>query len=277
MKQLAISNQDYREIDAISNSELKLINDNPGDFIWNKNAPEDKTKSVALDFGTALHTALLEPEKFNGNHTIYDQTKTRESVAFQKFIAERDNPNEIILFEHEYEKIRLIVDSAKAHPTFKHYLELCQDREKSILGDYMGVPCKIRVDLKDDATGTICELKSSADLSEWRESALWKNPLFKFDYGHAAAFYMDVYQELLGIPVNEYQFLVCQKSIKMGRYPVGVFSLSRDELTRYGFFERMQNNVLEYKERMKKGDWIYSEKFPLFNIPQSETLDISYD
>ena len=60
-----LTNEEYRAIDAISNGELQQIANNPADYIWAKTAPVDTTKTAAFDFGTALHTALLEPELFN--------------------------------------------------------------------------------------------------------------------------------------------------------------------------------------------------------------------
>ena len=276
MEQLDITNEEYRDIDAISNSELLMIEHTPSDFIWAKNAPKDNTKTAALDFGTVLHTALLEPQKFENSFVIYDQTKSRDTVKFNSFMQEQAE-NAIVLLESEYDKVRLMAASAHAHPTFSKYLKVCPEREKSIIGDFHGVKVKIRPDLKCDGISTISELKSTADLSEWRESVIWKNPMFKFNYGHSAAFYMDVYQEYLGMPVDTYTYLVCQKSINCGRYPVGVFTISREELTRYGFFDRVYSNIEKYKECKASGDWTHLEPFPLFNVPNVEELDIVYE
>ncbi|SUC45671.1 Exodeoxyribonuclease 8 [Providencia stuartii] len=56
-----ISNEDYHNGLGISKSQLDLINESPADFIWHRDAPVDKEKTKALDFGTALHCLLLEP------------------------------------------------------------------------------------------------------------------------------------------------------------------------------------------------------------------------
>ena len=60
-----LSNRDYHRDDSISKSGLDLIDENPSQLIWSKNAPRDVEKEKPLDFGTAVHTLLLEPEKFN--------------------------------------------------------------------------------------------------------------------------------------------------------------------------------------------------------------------
>jgi exodeoxyribonuclease VIII len=259
-----LTNEEYRAIDAISNGELQQIANNPGDYIWNKKAPIDATKTAAFDFGTALHTALLEPEQFNDSVIIYGQTKTRDTVKFHQFM-ETQEKNAIVLLESEYDKLRFTVDSALAHPAFKSYLESCEYKEASIVGEYRGIKVKIRPDICSDKFGIIGDLKSSADLSDWRDSARWKNPLFKLGYGHTAAFYMDVYQEYLGRPVNEYTFLVCQKSINCGKYPVAVIVITRDELEMYGFFDKVYANIDTYKQCVEINDFNHVERFPIFS------------
>ena len=275
MKPLKISNEEYREIDAISNGELQQIANNPADYIWAKSAPVDTTKTAAFDFGTALHTALLEPELFNESVIIYDQTKTRETVKFHQFI-ETQEKSAIVLLESEYNKLRFTVDSALAHPTFKAYIDSCEHKETSIVTELAGVKVKIRPDMHSDKLGIIGDLKSSSSLDDWRETARWKNPLFKLGYGHTAAFYMDVYQEYLGRPVNEYTFLVCQKSINCGRYPVAVITVTRDELDMYGFFDAVYLNLAVYKECLESNDWIQAERFPIFPGFDGE-LQVSFE
>ena len=275
MKLLKITNEEYRDLDAISNGELQQIGNNPADYIWNKSAPIDTTKTAAFDFGTALHTALLEPELFNDSVVIYDQTKTRETVKFQQFMQTQPK-DAVVLLESEYDKIRFTVDSAMAHPTFKSYIESCEHKETSIIVDLQGVKCKIRPDMHSDKLGIIGDLKNTADLSDWRDTARWKNPLFKLNYGHTAAFYMDAYEEYLGRPVNAYTFLVCQKSINCGKYPVAVITVTRDELEMYGFFEQVYTNLAIYKECVDSGDWNHIERFPAFGGLESE-MQVSFE
>jgi exodeoxyribonuclease VIII len=60
-----MTQEEYRAVDALSNSELQLIARSPSEIEWSRNAPVDNTKTAAFDFGTALHAALLEPDTFN--------------------------------------------------------------------------------------------------------------------------------------------------------------------------------------------------------------------
>jgi len=275
MKLQKITNEEYRSIDAISNGELQQIAHNPADYIWAKTAPIDTTKTAAFDFGTALHTALLEPELFNSQVVIYDQTKTRETVKFQQFL-ETQTKCSIVLLESEYDKLRFTVDSAMAHPTFKAYVDKCEHKEVSIIGELNGIKVKIRPDMCSDKLGIIGDLKSTASLDDWRNTARWKNPLFTHGYGHTAAFYMDVYEEYLGRPVNEYAFLVCQKSINCCRYPVAVITVTGDELEMYGFFEKVYANLETDKECLQTGGWGHIERFPVFHGFDSD-VQVSFE
>ena len=270
--QQKLTMEQYKSIDAVSNGELLTIERNPSDYIWNKNAPTDELKTSALDFGTMTHTALLEPELFGKNLVIYDQTKSRETVKFAQFMKDVSKES-IVLLESEYDKLRLMVDSAKAHPTFMHYLQLFTEFEQSITTELEGVAVKIRPDCQNNDIGLIGDLKTTADLDAWRESVTWRNPLFTFNYGHTAAFYMDAYQAHIGKPVNEYYFLVLQKNISLGKYPVDVVRITREECERYGFFDRVYANLEEYKARKASGDWLSVSNFPVFNVDNNVTVE----
>ena len=59
-----ISNEDYHASEGISKSGLDMINKSPASYIWQKSAPTDDSKTGPLDFGTAFHCLLLEPDEF---------------------------------------------------------------------------------------------------------------------------------------------------------------------------------------------------------------------
>ena len=275
---LNITQKEYRAIDAISNSELLLVERSPSDLIWSRNAPTDNTKQSALDYGTVLHAALLEPSTINDLVDVYTDTKTRETKAFQQYAAENADSGKLILLEAEWDKIRLSVDSALSHPTFIKMIAEATHKEVSIITELEGVKVKIRPDLLivNNDSCIIGDVETTASLSDWRESAIWKNPLFTHNYGHTAALCLDALSAHLGYQVNEYHFLVVSKSIVMGRYPVAVISVSREELERYGFFNRVYANLARYAECKASDNWVSYERFPLFPVSDNE-VDISFE
>jgi len=273
-----ITQKEYRDLDAISNSELLLVERSPSDLIWSRNAPTDNTKQSALDYGTALHAALLEPDTINNLVDVYTDTKTRETKAFQQYATENAGSGKLILLEAEWDKIRLSVDSALAHPTFAKMIAEATHKEVSIVTELEEVKVKIRPDLLivNNNSCIIGDVKTTASLSDWRESAMWKNPLFTHNYGHTAALYLDALSAHLGYQINEYHFLVVSKAIEMGRYPVAVISVSREELERYGFFNRVYANLARYEECKASDNWVSYERFPLFPVADNE-VDISFE
>lgn len=264
---------EYQSAQGISNGGLQMIEKNPSKFAWIQNAPQDPTKSSAASFGTVTHTALIEPELFEGSFLI-GPTKSRDTKAFIEFKGE--HPDKLVLLESEYDQIRLTVDSAKADPTLTKYLsEMEFDPEASIFVDdpeRPGVVRKIRIDVNYAEYGfnEIGDVKTTKDIEDWRSPLPWKNPLFAYGYGHTAAYYLDTASLHYGRSIDVYTFILIQKTAEFGRYPVEVFSITREELEMYGFFDQMNANLDEYEERKNADDWVSVSRFPVFNIPAGE-------
>lgn len=267
MKTLSLTNDEYRQKEGVSNSELMLIERSPSDYMWAKNAPRDEMKTAAFDFGTALHTAILEPEKFNDQVIVYSQTKTRETKAFQEFMLSQSK-NSIILLESEHDKIRFAADGAKYHPAVNRLLTIKSDKEGSIFvkDKERGITRKIRPDLDYVLHGNpaLADLKSTANLADWRQDARWKNPLFTHGYAHTAAYYMDTASLEYGVQIDEYIFIVVQKAIEMGRYPVAAITITRQELEMLGAFDQVNYNLDTYATCLHSNNWDSVERFPMF-------------
>ena len=269
--------QTYREADGLANSELQLFDKNPASYMWNKQAPTDVIKVTSADFGTALHTSLLEPELFDDSVLVSD-TKGRTAEAFHKMqMAHKDK---IILTETEYNKIKIMTESAKCDPMFNHALQSKGICEASIFvtDPTTGVAMKIRPDkvIMNDQV-MLADVKSSADLDEWRQDKQWLNPLFKFGYGFTAAYYLHAGSIHFNQELTKYTFLVVSKSARMGKYPVSVFIITKDELIEYGFWQQMLDALSEFAKREKSGNFMSYEKFPEFHIYNEESVEVTFE
>jgi len=257
----------YRSVEAVANSDLLLVERNPSDVIWSREAPSDPTKTAAKDYGTAVHTGLLEPELFDKSVLVFGATKTRNTKAFEEFEAE--NKGKIVLLESEYDQLRLTVASAKAHPSVNRFLfELESVREGSIYvkDKERDIMRKIRPDNNFlPGVPLIGDVKTTSDIGAWRENVRWRNPLFTLNYGHGAAFYLDTASLHYGENIDEYLYLLISKSAELGRYAVAPITITREELEQYGFFDRMRNNLDKYAECYHSGNWFGVERFPRFN------------
>lgn len=72
---------------AVSSSGLKLLLRSPAHFVAGQGASEETT--AALEFGTALHTALLEPEKYREQYVTKPDInrRTKEGKALAETIG----------------------------------------------------------------------------------------------------------------------------------------------------------------------------------------------
>ena len=271
-KKLFIPNDEYRNMEGVANSDLMMVQRNPSDYIWSKNAPRDASKSTVADFGTALHTALLEPDNFD-SQVLESSVAGRTTKKFAQEVIE--NPGMIVLTADEIKQVKNMQTSGMAHPMFAQLMNAKGDRESSIFAEdkERGIVLKIRPDIDHyESRGALTDVKSTANLGDWRQAVEWKNPLFIHNYGHTAAFYMYAASLFYGEDVSIYHFAALQKSVEFGRYPVGVFTITRSECEDYGFWSQMLNNLDTYAECFHSNEWVYDERFPQFRTVESMEL-----
>jgi len=269
---------EYRDADGLANSELQIFSKNPSSYIWNQTAPTDSKKASTADFGTCLHTSLLEPELFDES-IIVSSIKGRDAAAFAKDQAMW--PDKIVLTDNEHKQIVIMTESAKCDPMFKRLLEAEGDCEVSIFVDdpETGLRLKIRPDkiVRGKFQPLLCDVKSTASIDEWRMDKPWLSPLFKMGYGFTAAYYMYAASIFYGVEITDYYFMVVSKSAILGRYPVSVFVITKEELVDLGFWSEMLDTLSSFARYKKSGKWASFEKFPVFNIYQDDVVDVKYE
>jgi len=269
----------YRAANGLANSDALMIECNPSDFVWSKSAPRDNRKANTMDIGTALHCRLLEPEKYKD--TIFvSSVKGRSTKKFQD--EQDEHKDKIVITQEEFDHIELMGKSVYAHPSARGLLNLVGDCESSVFAKdkLTGVNLKCRPD-KDavESNGIIIDVKTTMSLDDWRSDKEWINPLYKFNYGHQASFYTDVLEQHYNTTIESFVFLVVQKSIKLGRYPVGVFQISRDELIGMGFWDKHRANIDKFKRCTDNDDWVHSESFNFksnFNEDFSDDIEVTF-
>lgn len=270
----------YRNADSLANSDALMIADNPSDYIWSSKAPRDNRKANTMDIGTALHCRLLEPEKYE--ETIFvSSVKGRSTKKFQD--EQEEHKDKIVITQEEFDHIELMGKSVFAHPSAKGLLKLVGDCESSVFAKdkLTGVELKCRPD-KDavESSGMIIDVKTTMSLDDWRSDKEWINPLYKFNYGHQASFYTDVLEQHYNTTIESFVFLVVQKSIKLGRYPVGVFQISRGELVEMGFWDQHRSNIEEFKRCTDEDDWVHAENFNFksnFDEDFSDDIEVTFE
>lgn len=248
-----ISNEDYHKGDGVSKSNLDDIAKCPAIYQWKKKAPECEEKKSALNMGTALHCLLLEPQCFDERFLVipkFDLRTKKGKEDREQFINEHYSPDRIIITEDEDQKLRLMRDSAFAHPTAKKLLEMEGYYESSIywIDDETQILCKIRPDklVMNEKTSMIIDIKKTNDIENFGKS------IELYRYHVQDAMYCEGYKKQFGI-FPHFVFIAVSETIDCGRYPVRVFVLDDyDKEIGYQLFRRDLNS---YAECIKNNTW----------------------
>lgn len=171
--------------------------------------------STAQMIGTAVDCALTEPERF-AEVVVPCPTKTRNSNAYRELRA--DQPDAIILTETEMEQVTGTVAAIRATPHIAKYFDAVppEDLQCVIRFDVetehgRTLRGKGRLDLPIFQAGTIIDLKTCLDASEWE----FERAVNRFGYDFQAAYYMHG-AWALGLDVDLYYCLAVEKAPPYG-------------------------------------------------------------
>lgn len=155
--------EDYHAIEAMSASGAKKMLRTPQHYKMMRT--EQSTPTDAMQFGTAVHCAVLEPDSFEARvvrSEKFDRRYKEQKAAAEAFAAE--HAGKLILDPYAFDAVRRCADNVRAHPAAVRLLAGAKF-EVSILwrdGKY-DVPCKLRADALNH--GGIIDLKTTTDAS----------------------------------------------------------------------------------------------------------------
>lgn len=251
-----LSNEEYHRAPGISKSGLDLIASNPSTYMWQQGAPVDAEKLDALDAGTALHCALLEPAEFDKRFIVMPEFNLRSvdgRSSRDSFMAETANEGKTVLTTEVHRQLRLMRDSAHAHPVVQMIMEAKGFNESSIFWNDKdtGVMCRIRPDRHiwtDDFGPVIVDVKKCAGIDRF------EHHVEEFRYHVQHAMYVDGYQ-------NHYSesplfwFLVVDSSCSAGRYRVDVVDLPQEWVD--AGYELYRRDLETYHACRQNNDWLH--------------------
>lgn len=156
----------YLTLDAMSASGIERLRRSPLHFRHWKDTPSEETDAMRL--GTALHTALLEPELFRGRYVrgIEGDGRTKAVKDARAALAE-EFPGATILTPQQWDDLTGMRDAVMAHPRARSFFEGEGDNELTgvWLDPITGVACKMRLDRDVPRAAVIVDLKSTRDAS----------------------------------------------------------------------------------------------------------------
>ncbi len=253
-----MSNEDYHKRDEVSKSQLDLIASSPSDYMWAKNMPDVSTK--AFDFGTAGHTIVLEPEKWESDYVLPLDIPRRSNAEKAEHAAFNEaNADKIILTRKDYDMVLDCRESIMAHPTARMIIEGSARTEVSFFNTdkTTGVGQRCRLDLDFLERGIIADLKFIDKIENFSKH------IHEYRYHVQDAHYKEVVAEETGIASDDlsFIFIVCGKERGAGRHPVRVLELTGRAK---GVGMKLRNrDMATYAERMESGNWIHIAEIDL--------------
>ena len=177
---------DYLALPAMSASLIEYFRRSPEHYQHALRVPRSPTP--ALERGTALHLAILEPETFaghyvtlgqcegerkDGEHCAYRSSAYRDGQSFCKSHdpakGEPPEPGVEVLPEADYASVLGMRDAVLRHPRARSLFEGRGELEVTGVWEdpETGVLCKIRPDRLVERANLSVNLKSTRDASPW--------------------------------------------------------------------------------------------------------------
>ena len=209
----------YHALDAIGKSDLDKIAHSP--MHW-KYAEREETPAMRI--GSAVHCAVLEPERFSADYVIAPECDKRTKAGKEQWVEfETANPGKTILCADDGLLCNRIADAVRSH---HGALELLTNGRPEVsalwCNDEFRTRCRARFDwLRDD--GLIVDLKTTTDA---RPTAFARS-CASFRYHVQAAWYQDGHFYAADTPPLGFVFIAVEKTAP---YAVALYELDDEAI-----------------------------------------------
>ncbi|MEE8240114.1 MAG: PD-(D/E)XK nuclease-like domain-containing protein [Nitrospirales bacterium] len=232
-----ISVEEYERADAARSTTLRLFDRSAAHA--RQSILEPRAPTTALDLGTGLHSAVLEPDRFEQEYVAVPKVDRRTKVgkeAWARFIEE--HPDQERLPQEDYDKCLKVRDALAIHSTAHELLSGQGFNEVSVMWRERttGMMCKARLDRLTLYSGYPCimDLKSARDASIWG----FGKAIADYELHFQAAMYLDGLDTLSPQP-RRFVFLVIEA---FPPWAIGTYELRNEalELGRNDYLRALQ-------------------------------------
>jgi len=267
---LDLPRAEYEAIDAANYSTLKLFEQSPAHARERMLHPTEPTD--AMELGTAIHTALLEPEKFATQYIAaptFDRRTAAGKAAWVEF--ESKHPGRNYLAPDEMEICVGIIKTIDENETARLLLRGEGRNEVSVVwkDEESGLLCKGRIDRFTVlySWSVVVDVKSTASaypIEFTKQSA-------RMGYHVQAAFYMDGLRSLAPAE-RRYIILAIEKD-----RPYGISAMELDEQAVADGRARYRTYLKQYADAKRTGIWPgYPSGITPLSLPKWAQKDASY-
>jgi hypothetical protein len=244
MTLLAMSNEEYHQRPGVSASMLKSMARGWRTFEAEhitKTAPRKESAAMAL--GTAVHTALLEPERFEAEYVVCPAAcSDRRTKAYKEWSATVEGKQ--VLTAEDADTIQFIRVNQAKDPFVSQLLNVGGIVEKSLEWQEFGVSCRMRF---DKLHGFVCiDIKTCQDASY----DAFSKTIVNYRYDLQAAHYLAGLRSQDADKEFRFVFIAVEtvSPFRVRSYEINQYDIDKAN-------EERQSLIESYKARFESGDW----------------------
>lgn len=195
----SMTNEQYHKHPAVSRSQLwKFYSKTPA------HSQEKYEPTSAMDFGSGLDCALLEPDIFDTK--IIKGPEDRRGKKWSDLVSAL--PNCIILTADDYEKVLCARDSAAKHPLIRKFMDSVPQYQRSAFAvdEETGLELRVRPDAYSPSMAMMVDLKTSRFINKFQ----WEKQAADLGYHLQEPMYSEVWEKAGGGKVEAFAFFVVE-------------------------------------------------------------------
>lgn len=245
------SNDAYHSGPGVSKSHLDTIAGKSPRHYWHKYINPDREPSEstpAMILGSAIHTAILEPDNLAAEYVANPGINRRTNAGkaeYEAFVAE--NAKKVVLEDEDFQTCLAVRDAVHSHPVAAGLLTGGQAEQSFFAVDpETGELIKCRTDYMHDSGNMIVDLKSTEDASP---NGFGKSAA-NFRYPVQTAWYNGVLDAAFGEHPQHWVFLAVEKKPP---YAVGIYFMKPEDVARAAMAAR--RDFMRIVECRRSGYW----------------------
>jgi len=216
-----LPNEQYHGGLGVSSSNVKEILASPLHMVSRMLLPQEP--SPAMEFGTALHRAVLEPKKFETAYAVppkVDRRTKEGKAAWEEWVSRGYVP----ISQEDMDTLFWMRDSVMGHPKIGPLLQKAEGEISCFSRDQeTGLLLKCRFDALVKDLGIALDLKTTQDATPEE----FARSIEKFKYYVQDPFYRNVGGDALGTKIRGFLFVAMEKKAP---YQVQAYLLSEEDI-----------------------------------------------
>lgn len=201
--------QVYRSDSGLNISALKHMRDCPAKAQWHLANPKKQTPEMAA--GTALHMAILEPERFLRSYAPRPDVNGATKAGKAALAEARGSGRELIAAD-DYDGFMQIAEQIRGSEFFSRFVNGGQYEKSWFLEHESGRRLKCRTDIYLPDMNVIVDIKTTVSAATGKFYRSVKD----FAYDAQAAYYSDIVSQVTGRLVSGFVFLVIERGENRG-------------------------------------------------------------